>query len=106
MATFQDMIPTFNRYGLYPHEIIAPLSFNIVQSIIYNESEPIIADVTYHAAVIDGYSYEARQKVRIMDPRKQGTRFYADYFELADKDGEGKVAPGIEMRWIRTLYGF
>lgn len=106
MASFQDMIPTFNHYDLTPTEIIAPLSFNTVQSIIYNEAEPIIANVTYHAAVIDGYSYEARQKVRIMDPWDKGSRLYADYFELADKMGEGNVAPDVHMRWTRTLYGF
>lgn len=109
MATFQDMIPTFNRYGLTPTEVSTPFNFGSVQVNICNNADPIIANVYLHAIIVDGYSSNTSQKLRCMDPDKDGQYIYLDHFDLADPNGNGYPDPNDSerfMRWYTSLYNF
>lgn len=114
-ASLEETIPGFNNYGLTPRFIRDSLPFGTVQSIIRYESDPILADVTGHAVVIDGYStdmysdVERKEQIRYMEPDQRGGHFYISYFELADPKGHGDpgpIAPNTNMRWIGTVYDF
>lgn len=114
-ASLQEMIPGFKKYGLNPRFVRDSLPFGSVQNIIRYESDPILADVTGHAVVIDGYSSdlsadpEKKDHVRYMEPDQRGGHFYMSYFELADPRGSGDpgpTAPNTNMRWIGTVYDF